>query len=138
MFPAVSTPEKFSLSGLSRGDLEALAERLLAENAALKQAVADLRAEVAALKGVRGRPVIRPSGMEQKTAPKPAGGGKRGKKRRKTERLAIHEDRIIHASVPVGSRFKSLPPRRRGATKTSSSRISCCARMRCASAGNGG
>jgi hypothetical protein len=51
MFPAVSAPEKLSLSGLSRGDLEALAERLLAENTALKQAIAELRAEIAALKG---------------------------------------------------------------------------------------
>ena len=33
--------------GLSRGELETLAERLLAENAALKQALAELRAEVA-------------------------------------------------------------------------------------------
>jgi len=78
MFPAVSTSEKLSLSGLSRGDLEALTERLLADNAALQQAVAELRAEVAALKGVTGRPVIHPSGMEPTTEPKPVGGGKRG------------------------------------------------------------
>src|SRR4051812_10172939 len=105
MFPAVSAPEKLSLCGLSRGDLEALTERLLAENAALKQANAELRAEIAALKGVKGRPVIRPSGMEQKTEPKPAG-GKRGRKRRKTGQLVIHEERIIRAAVPAGSRFK--------------------------------
>jgi Transposase IS66 family len=105
MFPAVSAPEKLSLCGLSRGDLEALTERLLAENAALKQANAELRAEIAALKGVKGRPVIRPSGMEQQTEPKPAG-GKRGKKRRKTGQLVIHEERIIRAAVPAGSRFK--------------------------------
>ena len=52
----MSVPEKISLSGLSRGELVALAERLLAENAALKQAIAELRAEVATLKGVKGRP----------------------------------------------------------------------------------
>jgi hypothetical protein len=51
----MSVPEKITLSGLSRGELETLAERLLAENAALKQAVAELRAEVATLKGVRSR-----------------------------------------------------------------------------------
>ena len=106
MFLGVSPPEKLPLSELSRGDLEALTERLLADNAALKQAIADLRAEVAALKGVKGRPVIRPSGMEPKTEPKAVGGGKRGQKRRKTERLVIHEDRIIKLAAPAGSRFK--------------------------------
>src|SRR3954465_7413792 len=88
--PGMSVPEKIPLSGLSRGDLEALTEHLLAENAELKQAVADLRAEIAKLKGVTGRPVIRPSGMEQKTEPTDKA-GKRGVKQRKTERLVIHE-----------------------------------------------
>jgi hypothetical protein len=37
------TSEKIPLSGLPRGKLEALAERLLGENAALKQAIAELR-----------------------------------------------------------------------------------------------
>jgi prefoldin subunit 5 len=52
----MSAPERITLPGLSRGELEALAERLLAENAALRQAIAELRAEVATLKGVKGRP----------------------------------------------------------------------------------
>src|SRR3954463_10018714 len=95
----MSVPEKIPLSELSRGDLEALTERLLAENAALKQVVADLRAGVVRLKGgggdwragivrlkgVTGVPAIRPSGMEQKTEPKPTDKtGKRGAKQRKT------------------------------------------------------
>jgi hypothetical protein len=46
----MSASAKIPLSGLSRGELEALAERLLAENAALRQAIAELRAEVATLK----------------------------------------------------------------------------------------
>src|SRR5512133_2198927 len=103
--PGMSVPEKIPLSGLSRGDLEALTERLLAENAELKQAVAELRAEIAKLKGDKGRPVIRPSGMEQKTEPTDKT-GKRGVKQRKTEQLVIHEERVIQADVPAGSRFK--------------------------------
>src|SRR4051795_9458948 len=101
----MSVPEKIPLSGLSRGDLEALTERLLAENAELKQAVTELRAEIAKLKGVTGRPTIRPSGMEQKTEPTDKA-GKRGVKQCKTERLVIHEERVIKADVPAGSRFK--------------------------------
>ncbi|WP_211099434.1 hypothetical protein [Skermanella aerolata] len=67
--------------------------------------MAELRAEIAKLKGVTGRPVLRLSGMEQKTEPTDKA-GKRGAKQRKTERLVIHEERVIKADVPAGSRFK--------------------------------
>jgi Transposase IS66 family len=100
-------PPKIPLAELSRGELEALTERLLAENAALAQAVAELRAEVARLKGVKGRPAIKPSGMDQGTGPQAADQDQaRGAKGRKTERLAIDAERIIKADVPAGSRFK--------------------------------
>jgi hypothetical protein len=75
IFPGVSAPEKIPLSGLSRSELEALSERLLAENAALQQTVGELRAQIARLKGVAARPALKPSGMEHKTEPKPANGG---------------------------------------------------------------
>jgi hypothetical protein len=100
------TPEKITLSGLPRGEPEALAERLLAENAALRRAIAELRAEVAALKGVKGRPEVRPSGMEKATAPEPPGKGRGGAKVRKAGRLTVDEERVIAADVPAGSRFK--------------------------------
>jgi hypothetical protein len=99
--------EKIPLSGLSRGKLEALAERLLAENAALKQAIADLRGEVAALKGLKGRPRVKPSGLDKGTEPEPPGKRQeRGVKGSRSERLAVGEERILKAEVPPGSRFK--------------------------------
>src|SRR5688500_20354692 len=105
----MSVPKKISLSGLPRGELEALAERLLAEHAALRQAIAELRAVVATLKGVRGRPKVRPSGMEQGTEPEPAETGRsRGAGDRKAKRLSMHEGRMIAAEGPAGSRFNGI------------------------------
>src|SRR4051812_14598609 len=102
----MSASKQISLSGLPRGELEALAERLLAENDALRQVIAGLKAEVATLKGVKGRPELKPSGMEKGTEPAPAGTG-RGAKGSKSARLAVHEDRVVAAAdVPAGSRFK--------------------------------
>src|SRR3954447_11268732 len=103
----MSTSAKTPLSGLPRVELEALAERLLAENAALQQAIAELRAEVAQLKGVKGRPKIKPSGMEKGTEPEPTDkAGPRGAGGGKADRVAIAEERMLPADVRAGSRFK--------------------------------
>ena len=81
--------------------------RLLTEVAALKQLVAAQRDEIARLKGLKGPPSIKPSGMEQASAAKPpTGGGKRrGRGSKRIGHVAI-EDRILKADVPAGSRFK--------------------------------
>jgi hypothetical protein len=103
----MSAPEKIAVASLSRDALEALAEQLLAENAALQQAIAELRAEVAQLKGVKGRPKLKPSGMEKGTELEPTGKTRsRGARGGKTDRLTIAEERILPADVPAGSRFK--------------------------------
>src|SRR6266852_5442438 len=99
------------LDGLSAAALRALVVQLLDEVRALKQVVADQRAEIARLKGLKGPPSInpslKPSGMEQASERKsPTGGSKRrGRGGKQMRRVAI-EDQVLTAEVPAGSRFK--------------------------------
>src|SRR3954453_1977943 len=92
------------LDALSPTELKALVLELLGKVAALEQTVAAQRAEIARLKGLKGRPVLKPSGMEAASEPKPLSPpkGRRGSVR---PRVAV-EDQVIKATVPPGSRFK--------------------------------
>ena len=58
------------LPDLPRAELEAELAALRGEVAGLKKKVAALRDEIARLKGLKGRPVIKPSGMEDAAEPK--------------------------------------------------------------------
>ena len=92
------------VEGLGLDDLKKLVLKLVEENATLRAEVAALRDEVARLKGLNGRPPIKPSGMEPPRAAPGRGGAKRGRKTAK--RLVIDEDRIVAAAVPADSQFK--------------------------------
>src|ERR671929_198233 len=59
------------LDALSPTELKALVVRLLGKVAALEQTVAAQRAENARLKGLKGRPALKPRGMEEASEPKP-------------------------------------------------------------------
>ena len=94
------------LSALSRPELEALLAELFGEVAALKQTVAEQREEIARLKGLKGRPNIKPSGMEKGTAPaKPIPETKRRGRGKITLKVKI-EEKVLGIEVPPGSVFK--------------------------------
>jgi hypothetical protein len=103
-------PPASDLDSLTSAELKDLVLGLLAEVAALKQTVAAQREEIARLKGLKGRPTIKPSGMEQATTPsgtKPT----RDKPRRGKLRPRVSvEDHTLRITPPAGSRFKGYEP----------------------------
>src|SRR5664279_227850 len=98
------------LPGLPRPELEALVVELFGEVAELKRIVAAQRDEIARLKGLKGRPAIKPSGREDPTKQKP--GGKRVKRRGrgKVTPRVTPETKVIRVTAPAGSQFKGYEP----------------------------
>jgi Transposase IS66 family len=94
--------------GLGLEELKVLLVQALEEVARLKAENAKLREEIARLKGLKGRPKLKPSGME-KTAEAAAakGGGRKRHRGAKRARLHIDETRIVKPDRLVeGARFK--------------------------------
>lgn len=100
---AGSTPD---VDALTSEGLKKLVLQLLEKVTSLEAENAALREEIARLKGLKGRPKLRPSGMDKATKPKPAGGKTGRHRRRGVGRAAVTEERVIRADVPAGSRFK--------------------------------
>src|ERR1039458_9346585 len=95
-----------ALSGLSRSELEAAVVQLLGEVAELRRLSAALRDEIARLKGLKGRPSIKPSGMEKGTQPKPAGKRPKRRGRGKVTPRIVPAIEVLRVAPPAGSQFK--------------------------------
>jgi hypothetical protein len=100
----VNAPE--DLDGLTPLQLKELVILLLGKVAALEQLVVEQRAEIARLKGLKGPPDIKPSGMDKATEPaKPLAQKNRPRRGKVRPRVSI-EEQVLKATAPVGSRFK--------------------------------
>jgi hypothetical protein len=95
---------------LSRTELEARFVELLGEVSELKQVVAAQRDEIARLKGLKGRPSINPSGMENATGPKRGGKRVRRRRRGKVTPRVVPETEVLRVAHPKGSQFKGYEP----------------------------
>src|SRR5260370_11568654 len=97
-------------SGLPRAALEAVVVELLAEVADLKRLMATQRDEIARLKGLKGRPSIKPSGMEKGSEPKPSGKRVKRRFRGKVTPRIVPETEVLRVAHPAGSQFKGYEP----------------------------
>jgi hypothetical protein len=83
--------------------------------AQLEAKVAALTEENTRLKGLKGRPNLKPSGMEKGTDPSPPPSGRAGQRQRRREprppksaRLIVDEDRVVPLAPQPGWRFKGF------------------------------
>ena len=98
------------IDGLGLEELKSLLVQVLEDNARLKAENVELRDEIARLKGLRGRPDIKPnkpSGMQAATEPTAKTGRSKRRRGAKRTRLTIDETTIIKAQdVPADARLK--------------------------------
>jgi hypothetical protein len=99
-------PEDVDVAAASPEELRRLVAELLGEVARLRDENAALREEIARLKGLKGRPKIKPSGMERATSAPASPVKTKRSKRGTTAKRVIHEERVLAISAPPGSRFK--------------------------------
>src|SRR3954467_15071404 len=104
-----------NLEDLSAAELRSLVVSLLESVAQLEAKVAALTEENARLKGLKGRPTLKPSGMEKGTDPSPPPSGKAGCRQRRREprrpksaRLIVDEERVVPLAPQPGWRFKGF------------------------------
>jgi hypothetical protein len=97
------------LDELSPAQLKELVVLLFAKLAGLERTNAGQRGKITRLKGLKGRPDIKPGkpgGMEKATEPANPAQREKHRRRGKVRPRVVVADRIIAAAAPAGSRFK--------------------------------
>ncbi len=99
------------LDGLSSAQLRELVVMLLEKVTTLEQLVVEQRGEIARLKGLKGPPDIKPSGMDKATElPRPERPGNRPRRGKVRPRVSI-EDHVLKVAAPVGCGPGGMRPR---------------------------
>ncbi len=89
------------IDALDVEDLKSLLVRVLEDNAALRAEVAALREENRRLKGLKGPPSLKASGMDRETEPRPKRGSGARRRGAKNARLAIDGSLIATVRQPL-------------------------------------
>ena len=93
---------KLDAEGLTTAELRRLVVELLGEVSRLAEENAALRDEVARLKGLKQRPKIKLSGMEQATTTRADKRKRKTKVRNTTAKRVVHEERVLPIMAPPG------------------------------------
>ncbi len=94
------------LDELSSAQLRELVVSLFAKLTELERTIVEQRAEIARLKGLKGPPPIKPSGMDKATEPTKSGSPEKRPGRGKVRPRVSVEDRVLKVAAPAESRFK--------------------------------
>src|SRR5215468_5221771 len=93
--------------GLGLAELKSLLLQAYEKIAQRDAEIVALREELARLKGLKGRPQLKPSGMEKSTQGRAKGKRKRAQRGPKRSKVTIDETKVIKAeNVEAGARFK--------------------------------
>jgi Transposase IS66 family len=93
--------------GLGLAELKSLLVQAYEKLSQRDAEIAALREELARLKGLKGRPQLKPSGMEQSMQGRTKGKRKCGRRGAKRSKVTIDETKVVKAeNVEAGARFK--------------------------------
>src|SRR5918996_2985432 len=95
-------PKEVEVAAASPEELRRLVAGLLGEVARLRDENAALRDEIARLKGLKGRPKIKPSGMARSTAGRATRTKAKPAQRAQPSQRVVEEEQVLAITAPPG------------------------------------